>query len=207
MELDTKDECNPERCSPVHGCNKTMPGDCESQAGQCNRHGRIPKTLPRHGGFMQKTYETEKNKNNEKEIAAAIEQYMGCEMISAPLKWEIDYIAKRDNKIVAWVEIKQRNYTMVEINLFGGYMLSLKKWMMAKSLFEVTGIKFALAISALDGVFIASFDCFYNRSIILGGRTDRSDPEDVEPCVLIPTNKFFRIGERINHGHGQNGMA
>lgn len=156
---------------------------------------------------MQKTYETKKNKDNEKKIAAAIEQYMGCEMISAPNKFEIDYIAKRGNKIVAWVEIKQRNYTMGEINLFGGYMLSLKKWMMAKSLFEVTGVKFALGISATDGVYIGSFDCFYNQNIILGGRTDRNDSEDIEPCVLIPTNRFFKICERIDHGNGQDGMA
>ena len=207
MELNLKEECNTKRCTPMHGCNKALPGDCESQAGQCNRHGRIPETLPRHGGLMQKTYETKKNKDNEKEIAAAIEQYMGCEMISAPMKWEIDYIAKRGNKIVAWVEIKQRNYTMGEINLFGGYMLSLKKWMMAKNLYDLTGIKFALAISALDGVYVASFDCFYNQNIILGGRTDRNDSEDIEPCVLIPTNKFYKVGERISHGHGQNGMA
>lgn len=149
---------------------------------------------------MQKIYETEKNKINEKTIAARIEQYMDCEMIEAPRKWEIDYIARRGDKIAAWVEIKQRNYTMAEINMFGGYMLSLKKWMFAKTLFDMTGVKFALAIGAKDGIYIGSFDCFYNQNIILGGRKDRNDIEDIEPCVLIPTTKFYKISERINYG-------
>lgn len=154
---------------------------------------------------MQKIYETEKNKTNEKKIAACIEQYMSCEMVPTPRKWEIDYLARRGNKIVAWVEIKQRNYSMAEINMFGGYMLSLKKWMIAKALYDLTGIKFALAISASDGVYVGSFDDFYNQNIILGGRTDRNDSEDIEPCVLIPTTKFYKISERINHG--QDRMA
>lgn len=82
---------------------------------------------------------------------------------------------------------------MAEIERMGGYMVALTKWMNAKAVYDCTGLKFVLAIGTQDGIWIATISEFFVDNLIYGGRTDRGDTQDMEPCVLISVDKFKKI--------------
>jgi hypothetical protein len=108
----------------------------------------------------------------------------------------LDYAFTRKNRVVAFCEIKVRNYSMQQIQQFGGYLLSVDKWLAAKSLSQVTKTPFVLVVQTNGGLYYSSFkDEFLHDGVTLGGRTDRSDWQDVEPCVLLNIKRFQQIPE------------
>ena len=119
-------------------------------------------------------------------------------MKPTPRMYQVEFVATRDGKPVAWVEFKERNYSMERIKSMGGYMLSLHKLMAAKNLHEITGLPFLLYIKATDGLYYKLFKSFKAENICFGGRTDRGDPQDMEPCVLIDTDEFTPL-KGCNH--------
>ena len=94
--------------------------------------------------------------------------------------------------MMAFCEIKTRNYTMADITKMGGYLLSLGKWTAAKQLSDSTTLPFMLVVQALDGVY-HSKNPFTPKGVLFRGRTDRNDWQDVEPCVLLDTKNFVRL--------------
>ena len=114
-------------------------------------------------------------------------------MLAAPRLYKIDFVAVRNSRLVAFVEVKQRNYTMSEIERMGGYMIALTKWMNAKQVYDTTGLKFVLAVGTQDGIWVATISDFFAENLVYGGRTDRGDSQDMEPCVLVSVDKFKKI--------------
>ena len=122
-------------------------------------------------------------------------------MISTPRMYSLDYMALRDGKPVAWVEIKERKYTLETIRNLGGYLLSLHKLTSARALHQITQLPFVLVVKLADGIYYKSFASdldFIKNRISVGGRMDRGDWQDIEPCVLIDTDGFVLI-ERITN--------
>lgn len=142
---------------------------------------------------MRPTYETAGNRQAQTGAASEIEKYFDCEMRPTPRMYQVDFVAMRNGKPVAWIEFKERNYSMERIKSLGGYMLSLHKLIAAKNLNEITGLPFLLYIKTTDGIYYKLFKSFKAKNICFGGRTDRGDPQDMEPCVLIDTDEFIPI--------------
>lgn len=142
---------------------------------------------------MRPLYETESDLNRESKIAEFLETAWQCSFKKLSIKYALDFALTVDGKVKAFCEIKTRNYTMNEIQSMGGYLLSIGKWTAAKQLCDSSGLPFVLIVSAKDALYKGRFIDFKPDDVLLRGRKDRNDWQDVEPCVLLKTNRFKRI--------------
>ena len=143
---------------------------------------------------MRPMYESESDLARESGVAAIIEKLWDCKLVKLPISYHLDFAVTRGAKCVAFCEIKTRNYSMEEINRFGGYLLSLKKWTTARDLCLASKVPFILVVKTLDGVYYLACDTdFLPDNLLVRGRKDRDDWQDIEPCVLLNTNRFTKI--------------
>ena len=142
---------------------------------------------------MRPLYETSADLDNEDSISKMLSHHWNCEFVKLPLRYHLDFVVTRNDKAVGFAEFKTRNYSMADINKMGGYLLSIGKWSAAKQLCEASQLPFALVVKTLDGLYCSTFTEFKPDDVLVRGRTDRSDWQDIEPCVLLITQRFKRI--------------
>ena len=142
---------------------------------------------------MRQLYETQDNLNSERDVATHLEKIWKCEMSKLPIRYHLDFVAQRGKNAVAFCEVKVRTYSMEQIGKMGGYMLSLGKWSSAKQMCEASGMPFILVVKTTDGIWYAIIQSFEPDNVIVNGRQDRNDWQDIEPCVLINQSRFKRI--------------
>ena len=75
----------------------------------------------------------------------------------------------------------------------GGYLLSIGKWAAAKTLCEASNLPFTLVVTTTDGIWFYVVQDFKPDSVLVRGRKDRNDWQDVEPCVLLDVAKFSKL--------------
>lgn len=142
---------------------------------------------------MRPLYETSQDLESENNLKEALERLWGCSFHKLPIRYHLDFAITKDDKVVAFAEAKTRNYTMDSINNMGGYLLSIGKWASAKQLCEASGLPFILIVRTSCGVWSATIKDFIPDAVLLRGRKDRGDWQDVEPCVCLNTNIFRKI--------------
>jgi hypothetical protein len=142
---------------------------------------------------MRQMYENEETKASEEEVMNHLCLKWSCSFSKMPIRYNLDYVLSVDKKAVAFCEVKTRNYEMEKINELGGYLMSLGKWMAAKNTYDATNLPFLLAVKTLDGIWYAKFTSFKPDVVMVMGRTDRGDWQDIEPCVVINCNRFKKI--------------
>jgi len=138
-------------------------------------------------------YETEADLAGEKHIAELLEAKWSCKFIKLPIRYHLDFVLTRGDTAVAYAELKTRNYTMADIGSMGGYLMSIGKWSAAKQLCDASHLPFILIVKALDGIYQTRETAFSPDSVMVRGRKDRNDWQDIEPCVLLNTNRFKKI--------------
>lgn len=134
---------------------------------------------------MRAVYETDADRAREHAAAAALADVWRCEMIGAPPLAGFDYLASRRGVISAAVEIKTRPNRSPED--FGGTLLLDRRKRdslaaAAAALGEVAAVfawVFAREVRWIDTRHIA------DRPAVIRGRTDRGDPLDQTPAILI----------------------
>ena len=141
---------------------------------------------------MRPLYETEEHLEAEAQTAETLSKAWRCTFHKMPIRYGLDFVAKRGNVALSFCEFKNRNYTMQQIGNMGGYIISLGKWATAKTLCEASKLPFTLVISAKDGIWYYTVKDFAPDSVVIQGRTDRGDWQDVEPCVLLNVNRFTK---------------
>lgn len=144
---------------------------------------------------MRPMYETGADLDRETSVVNIIEKAWNCTMTKLPIRYHLDYVARRGDKAVAFCEIKTRTYTMAQIDSFGGYLMSIGKWSSAESLYRASGLPFSLVVHATDGIYYSTFKEFIPDDVLVRGRTDRNDWQDIEPCVLLNTKRFTKLQE------------
>lgn len=143
---------------------------------------------------MRPLYETDADLSRETAVVKMVEVAWDCQMAKLPIRYHLDYVFKRKDKALGFCEIKTRNYSMQDIGKMGGYLMSIGKWSSAKQLSDASGLPFVLIAKTLDGVYHSSFlHEFKPNDILVRGRTDREDWQDVEPCVLISVDRFKKF--------------
>ena len=143
---------------------------------------------------MRPMYETSDDLQREGSVAAIVEERWKCKLVKLPIVYHLDFAATRGAKCVAFCEVKTRNYTMQSIDQMGGYLLSLRKWMAARDLSMASDVPFILVVKTLDGVYYAAFHSdFLPDDLLVRGRKDRDDWQDIEPCILLKTKRFTKI--------------
>ena len=132
-------------------------------------------------------YESPDNREAEEAIAHAIKLTWKCMVKKLPIRYEIDFALVRE-EVVALAEIKRRYHRFGE---YETYMISLGKVAKANSLtlpcFVVVGWN--------DCIKWASLTNETPSKIEWGGRTDRKDWQDEEPCAHYPIEIFKPLME------------
>lgn len=137
-------------------------------------------------------YETEADRQNESRLADLVQQRYNCVLTKlAARKYQIDYIAQRDGKAVAFFEMRQRKNAM---NAYGDYMIALHKSIISQSLTDTTGLPCYLVVGWTDVVGMCKLPPD-NSYIAIGGSVRRNDPQDIEPMTYIPLTEFKLIGK------------
>jgi hypothetical protein len=142
-------------------------------------------------------YETDATLGQESIVFRIIARRWNCIAVKLPVAYRLDFALTRDNKVLSFCEFKNRNYTMNQFDDWGGYLLSLHKWTEAQSMCKSTGVPFVLVVKTIDNkIWYSVFkDDFFKFPTTIGGRKDRNDSRDIEPCVLIDVNKFTLLKE------------
>ena len=144
---------------------------------------------------MRPTYESEDDLKREAAVISGVESAWKCKAVKLSVKYSLDYVFVREDKAYAFCEVKTRKYTMAEIDQFGGYLLSMGKWRAAKQISEATKLPFFLIVKTTDGLYHADFypPFGFPDDVLVRGRTDRNDWQDIEPCVLLNVNRFKKF--------------
>jgi len=142
---------------------------------------------------MRPIYETQADLRNEAAVIEILSQKWRVNFHKLPIKYHLDYAATRKGKVTAYVEVKVRKYRMDQIGKWGGYMLSVGKLQTAKQLCEISSATFCLAVQCADGLYWIAIKDFSEFPVVITGRTDRGDSQDIEPCVLIPAERFTSL--------------
>lgn len=148
---------------------------------------------------MRKTYQTAKDTENETGVIQQLAEVYKTEYCKLKDYFALDYAFVREKKVVCLVEIKCRNYSSDQIGSFGGLIISAHKILEAKKWHDSFFMPFVLAVGLTDGIFVLAVkaaDSFPKFPIVIGGRTDRNDSQDIEPCCLIDMTHFRKLGEQ-----------
>lgn len=142
-------------------------------------------------------YETQQDKLAEARVAKKIADKWGCKPIKLRPTYIVDYALISANGFVSFMEVKCRNYTMSEMDSMGGFMISLDKLAKGVQLARVGKAYFTIAVSAKGVIYYYDIkndnmlDC--HDGLSFGGRTDRDDPQDVEPVALMKAGRFLKL--------------
>ena len=142
---------------------------------------------------MRPVYETEKDRKMEQAIINELSDAWKIFYQKLPIKHRLDFALLDDKKIVtAWAEVKRRDN---DSTTYDTYMLSLDKYMSGMQLFKLTGLPFYMVVKFSDGLYYCevSLLSYAQLNISFGGRTDRGDSQDVEPCIYFDSNLFKKV--------------
>lgn len=139
---------------------------------------------------MRPLYETQSDLRNEAQVVSILSKSWNTTFHKLPIRYHLDYAATKNGKVIGYVEIKVRKYTMAQIDKWGGYMLSIAKLQTAQELCRISKATFCLVVQCTDGLYWMTIKDFSEFPVVITGRTDRGDSQDVEPCVLIPGGRF-----------------
>ena len=138
---------------------------------------------------MRPTYENIEDLYNEKKLMRQFTAlYPGQIQKTCPKK-QLDYAVSNHGTVNCFVECKCRNNVA---DKYDEYMISLYKVQKALSLAQFT--KALLLVGWVDkwGWWEFAKHAEHNCRVGWGGRDDRRDSLDKEPCLYIPT-EFFHI--------------
>ena len=142
---------------------------------------------------MRPIYETAKDRKIEQAIINELSDAWKIFYQKLPIKHRLDFALLDDKKaVIAWAEVKRRDN---DSTTYDTYMLSLDKYMSGMQLFKLTGLPFYMVVKFSDGLYYCevSLLSYAQLNISFGGRTDRGDSQDVEPCIYFDSNLFKKV--------------
>ena len=141
-------------------------------------------------------YESEEDLRVERDVAKHIESLWGCDLEKMHMKYIIDFMAFREGKAVAVVEVRRR---FNPSNKYTTFYASLAKWNRGREYCKANNLAFCFVVRWDDGMFIYKFqDGDEDFKITMGGsqpkhQSWRGDPQDYEPVIHIPVSRFKKI--------------
>lgn len=136
--------------------------------------------------MTRQTYETEQDRTREMVIAFKVIDKIGCNLDQQVQYHPFDYLAVRNEKPTAKIEIKDRR--KLSINKFNTYMISKKK--IDKILAaDPINVKSILVIKFKEKIMFVELREGYEQKMM--GRIYKTrDPQDLEVCYFIPIKEF-----------------
>lgn len=142
---------------------------------------------------MRPLYESASDLKNEAQVISILSNKWNIKFHKLPIRYHLDYAATKNGRVVGYLEVKVRRYSMAQISNWGGYMLSVAKLQTAQELCRISKSVFCLAVQCTDGLYWMTIKDFSEFPVTITGRSDRGDSQDIEPCVLIPGGRFTLI--------------
>lgn len=134
-------------------------------------------------------YQTAADLAAEEEAAKIIARLFKCELVKLPNFYPLDRAALRGKVITAFIEIKRRH---LKIDERTEVWLSLHKVGNARTL-NLTSGKPCFVFFQFDDVLAYADMIGDYKDIRMGGRTDRDDPQDIEPLAIYSTKALRRV--------------
>jgi len=145
---------------------------------------------------MSIRFETEDDRDHSMRIIDILCREWHCQKIVMKAYYPIDFMLMEGGMPVAFAEVKRRpNYTMQQLDAFGGVYVSLHKILFAKQACDYVGVPFVYGIEdKADELWTyTAKESFPHDGIKYGGRTDRGRPDDLEPVVCLKQQRFERV--------------
>ncbi len=140
---------------------------------------------------MRPHYESDEDRFAEKRFADLMLSRLGAEFIKLPEHYIVDFVVKKQNRIIGYAEFKRRK---VRSDKYNTVILALSKWMKLCEYSLYGGAWFWVQyddcikwIKVDNSIFPLPLD------INIAGRTDRGDKADLEPCIHIPISSLHGI--------------
>mgnify|MGYP003133401854 CR=1 FL=1 len=125
----------------------------------------------------------------QKEVERLIELSWHCECLRIPYEYVLDNVCVRSSKVLAYTEIKVRNYLWSDHEAI---FLSLNKIMTAQAIRQASEVPTYLVVSTSDGlVHWTTIDRTF-KNVVAGPKKEKypRDRHECEPSVLIPREEF-----------------
>lgn len=143
-------------------------------------------------GDVDTLHETPNDLKKEREAIEVVLKHFGWDSAYKldPLRFRLDFGCELDAETVALAEVKCRN---VRFKQYPDLFLSAAKYRELYTAGRDYGIPTYLCASITDGVYIheATHPSLFPK--FRGGRTDRSNPKDVEFLIGIPWENFIPL--------------
>lgn len=134
-------------------------------------------------------YERTVDRTNERIVLDVLRERCQQTFVKLPISYEVDYAALMPSgTIVGVVEIKVRGRRYDTLILSARKVLTMMQWVRF-------GFHATIVVALPDGIYRRNVMLDDRFRMTMGGRSDRGDPDDVEPVVQIPTDEFFRLGD------------
>ena len=118
-----------------------------------------------------------------------------------PRSYRLDFaLYDQDGILRGWLECKGREAPKRQ-KKYDSYMLAFAKWKCILLTKQTSKQPIYLVVGLPDGVWTVEVHGDLPVRYGRGGRTDRGDPEDTEPCVYIPMECFRQIAVLTKHGY------
>jgi len=159
---------------------------------------------------MRPIYEREGDRKREEFVADCVAAHWKVTLTRNEELASSDYLlSTQAGTTFSLLEIKCRyGYSWTELNFRGTYLLSKHKWDDNTKIAEENKWSFSLAVADKHReIWMASWRApFPVWDVYEGGRKDRGDKKDIEPCVWIPTDEFtVLVRDRDNPEGETNG--
>jgi hypothetical protein len=142
---------------------------------------------------MRPIYETQKHLSVEKQIADRFAERAQCHLMKLPIRYHLDYAMTRNERVLAFAEIKTTKYDLETHNYYGGFKVSFAKWSAAEQMCRVAKLPFYLVVGFPDCIGYTKTTDFAHDGIVWWGRQDRGDSQDMEPAIKLNMTRFMGL--------------
>lgn len=135
-------------------------------------------------------YERDKDRYFEDKVKEFIEKVTPVTLHKLPIKYGADFLSvdRETGRPKSVIECKCRRNMMS--SSYPDYRISLHKALTCIQYADVMDAQFLLVVGFADRVAVAELNIIDLSNVMVFGRTDRDDGDDIEPCVVLPMNKF-----------------
>lgn len=134
------------------------------------------------------TYETAKDRSNESDVAAVIARAWGFTAKKLPMQYRIDFGLLDCDTVEAFLEVKDRR--PYRSDSFATLILSAAKYEAGLAYSRAFGRPVFLAVRWADRLGVQIIEPRRALRLVLAGRRDRGDWQDMEPCVALDVRGF-----------------
>lgn len=132
-------------------------------------------------------YETNADLSREQEVSDWLANYWRCEVVKLKPLYQFDRALIQDGEIQAFAEIKCRTNPSTQ---YKSYLISGDKMLKALAWRKLSGVPCQLVVAWTDAIGIFQVEDDREYTVKIGGRKDRADQQDLEPCFFIPLSWF-----------------